>query len=116
MDYEPFDQADKLGPYPHDDRAALDAWEVAHGHDVRLKCYVEFGCQVIEPALERRIEELEAERDKWRGKAENLLGGYSQHLIECPEGRYRAALQVIAETGHFATTAVEYARRVLADE
>jgi hypothetical protein len=23
------------------------AWEAAHGHDARLKCYPEFGCQLL---------------------------------------------------------------------
>jgi hypothetical protein len=62
--YEPFDQAAQLGPAPWSDTPSLEAWEFAHGHDVRLKCYVEFGCQVIEPTLERRIAILEAERDR----------------------------------------------------
>lgn len=29
------------------------AWEEAHGHDVRLKCYPEYGCQVLEVARQR---------------------------------------------------------------
>jgi ElaB/YqjD/DUF883 family membrane-anchored ribosome-binding protein len=60
--YEPFDQERWLGPPPWVSTAAMVAWEQAHGHDVRLKCYVEFGCQVIEPTLERRIDRLVAER------------------------------------------------------
>jgi hypothetical protein len=44
--YRPFDQSKHLGlpPWGGD---ALARWEEAHGHDVRLKCYPEFGCQVI---------------------------------------------------------------------
>jgi hypothetical protein len=47
--YLPFDQDEHLGepPWKPTD-PALVAWEAAHGHDVRLKCYVEFGCQAIE--------------------------------------------------------------------
>jgi hypothetical protein len=59
--YEPFDQEARLGPPPWKHTPELSAWMRAHGHDVRLKCYPEFGCQVIEPALERRIAKLEAE-------------------------------------------------------
>jgi hypothetical protein len=47
--YRPFDQEEKLGPPPWgalDEKVAL--WERAHGHDVRLKCSPDFGCQVIE--------------------------------------------------------------------
>jgi hypothetical protein len=57
--YEPFDQAKWLGEPPWSN-PALERWEAAHGHDARLKCYVEFGCQVIEPTLEREIESLRA--------------------------------------------------------
>jgi len=62
--YEPWDQYEKLGREPWVENAALAAWEAAHGHDVRLKCYVEFGCQVIEPALERQVETLRAENER----------------------------------------------------
>lgn len=67
MNYKPFDQDAHLGepPWSPDD-PALQAWEKAHGHDVRLKCYVEFGCQVIEPALEGEIEELTRELEKYK--------------------------------------------------
>lgn len=66
-DYVPWDQGEKLPPPPWSpDDPDVRAWEQAHGHDVRLKCYVEFGCQVIEPALEARIEQLE-------GRIEQLL-------------------------------------------
>lgn len=58
--YEPFDQEKWLGrsPWSPDD-PSLQAWEFAHGHDVRLKCLPEFGCQVIESNLERRAEAAE---------------------------------------------------------
>lgn len=47
--YTPFDQEEKLGPPPWDPLdEQLALWERAHGHDVRIKCYVEFGCLVVE--------------------------------------------------------------------
>ena len=56
--YRPWDREEKLGPPPwkHND-PKLIAWEKAHGHDVRSKCYPEFGCQVL-PDYEARFEEL----------------------------------------------------------
>jgi hypothetical protein len=39
------------------------AWEYAHGHDARTKCYPEYGCRAIEMERDRlldRVEELEA--------------------------------------------------------
>lgn len=55
-DYSPFDQREKLGapPWRPDDPAVI-AWEEAHGHDVRLKCYSEFGCQVLQASAERYL-------------------------------------------------------------
>jgi hypothetical protein len=56
-EYRIADQEEKLGPppwSPTDPRVM--AWEQAHGHDVRLKCYPEFGCQVVEEQRERLIE------------------------------------------------------------
>jgi len=46
--YTTFDREAHLGASPWNDPAAISVWEQAHGHDVRLKCYVEFGCVVIE--------------------------------------------------------------------
>lgn len=60
----PFDQERWLGEPPWRDDAKVQEWETAHGHDVRLKCYPEFGCAAIEhesDAREERITELEAE-------------------------------------------------------
>lgn len=51
--YEPCDQEKWLGPppwSPSDPR--LQSWESAHGHDPRLKCLPEFGCQVELDRLE----------------------------------------------------------------
>lgn len=44
--YQPWDRYEKLGEPPWSG-PALKAWEAAHGHDVRLKCYPEFGCQLL---------------------------------------------------------------------
>lgn len=45
--YEPWDREEKLGGPPWlQSNPAVVAWEAAHGHDVRLKCYVEFQCRV----------------------------------------------------------------------
>ncbi|MGH3447216.1 MAG: hypothetical protein ACRDP4_06295 [Nocardioidaceae bacterium] len=55
-EYAPFDQAKHLGPKPwHTQDPALVAWEEAHGHDTRLKCYVEYGCRVIEEEAARDV-------------------------------------------------------------
>jgi len=84
--YEPFDQDKWLAEPWRNDSHAVAMWEQAHGHDVRVKCYAEFGCQVIEPTLERRIEELlrkleqaEYERDIW--KAEALMYKEESHGV-----------------------------------
>lgn len=48
-EYRPWDQRKHLGDPPwRPDDPAVREWERVHGHDVRLKCYAEFGCQVIE--------------------------------------------------------------------
>ena len=47
-DYRPWDREEKLGPPPWKQAdPKLIAWEKAHGHDVRSKCYSEFGCLVL---------------------------------------------------------------------
>lgn len=56
--YRPFDQERHLPPPPwQPDDPALIAWESAHGHDVRTKCYPEYGCQAIGYALDA-VEEI----------------------------------------------------------
>jgi len=56
-EYSLSDQEEKLGPPPwHEDDPAVQAWEAAHGHDVRLDCYVEYQCMQIEPAYQRRLD------------------------------------------------------------
>jgi len=44
--YQPWDREKHLGQPPWKQSQALIAWETAHGHDVRQKCYPEFGCQL----------------------------------------------------------------------
>ena len=55
-DYEPFDQKAWLGetPWKLSDPAVI-AWEAAHGHDPRIKCFAEYGCQLLEVVGARRI-------------------------------------------------------------
>jgi hypothetical protein len=83
-DYQPWDREDKLGPPPwkHDDPKVI-AWEAAHGHDVRSKCYPEFGCQVLP--------DYEAELERLRHRVQAGLEGIEEHWPEA--GRImRAAL------------------------
>lgn len=49
LGYRAWDREKWLGspPWKPDD-PKLIAWEAAHGHDCRLKCYREFGCSVAE--------------------------------------------------------------------
>ena len=70
--YRPWDQDDRLGSGPWRG-PALRAWEDAHGHDARLKCYAEFGCRLLEVecaentlALLTEVERL-ADTDKAQG-------------------------------------------------
>ena len=93
-DYSPFDQDEKLPSPPwKPTHPALVAWEAAHGHDVRLKCYPEFGCRVIEAALERENETLRAERDAAQAEVEALKvrlkhawGHFSDAKCACTTG------------------------------
>jgi len=45
-EYSTWDRDKKLGQPPYD-KDALVRWESVHGHDVRLKCFPEFGCQLL---------------------------------------------------------------------
>lgn len=51
-DYLPFDQERHLGDPPWFG-PTLKAWEEGHGHDARVKCYPEFGCQAIQNQADR---------------------------------------------------------------
>lgn len=44
--YTTWDQDAKLGELPWTDNACRE-WEKHHGHDPRLKCYPEYGCQLL---------------------------------------------------------------------
>lgn len=62
-EYRPWDQDTWLSEPPWNPTdPALMAWEAAHGHDVRMKCYPEFGCM----ALNYEADEVRAERDELR--------------------------------------------------
>ena len=63
--YKPFDQTEHLNSPPWSGDA-LERWEAAHGHDVRLKCYPEYGCLVIEKDLERKLDAALAKLDAVR--------------------------------------------------
>ncbi|KQO98404.1 hypothetical protein [Leifsonia sp. Leaf264] len=54
-EYVAFDRDEKLGTELPYDTDKLAAWEAAHGHDVRTKCYPEFGCYVIEAGAAKHI-------------------------------------------------------------
>lgn len=54
MEYLPFDHdVWGLGDLPphaeqtEEVRQAVTDWEAGHGHDIRLKCYPEYGCQAL---------------------------------------------------------------------
>lgn len=49
--YEPFDREKWLGVWSNgswEHPQNIPAWEAAHGHDIRVKCYPEFGCLVVD--------------------------------------------------------------------
>ena len=77
--YQRDDQRERLGEPPWKPTAALILWEQAHGHDVRLKCYTEFGCLLIE----RDLEAAEAERDEALALLRRLMP-YCVDRITCP--------------------------------
>lgn len=78
--YRPWDQESKLGPPPWQPAdPKLQAWQQAHGHDVRLKCYPEFGCLVTADEYDDSVDyaaeyddELIAERNLARSVAVQL--------------------------------------------
>ena len=65
-EYLPFDQKKHLGLRPWDDDA-VEEWEEGHGHDVRLKCYVEYGCRAVENEHEWLKEQIEREIERGQG-------------------------------------------------
>ena len=97
-DYRPFDQARWLGEPPWSG-PELEAWEQAHGHDVRVKCYPEYGCQAIDYELAAVKDELDAARTAHRaavralsqalGERDRLADGIREHRdYEFPEGSF----------------------------
>lgn len=75
--YKPFDQADHIGDPPWSPAdPAVQAWEAAHNHDVRLKCYVEFGCQALAVEHEDLADENErllADNERLRTERDRLI-------------------------------------------
>ena len=75
--YRPFDQKKHLQGPPWTSGLELEAWEEAHGHDVRVTCYVEYGCK----ALDDHYEELKSvveEQEKLLEEAKQAI-----YLIWC---------------------------------
>jgi hypothetical protein len=68
--YLPWDQEKWLGepPWKADDPEVI-AWEAAHNHDVRLKCYPEYQCR----AIENKLELVEAENEQLREALETVM-------------------------------------------
>lgn len=65
--YRPFDQRKHLDGPPWHSGPELETWEEAHGHDVRVKCYVEYGCKAIEAELERLRDAVQVHRETVTG-------------------------------------------------
>jgi hypothetical protein len=106
--YRPFDQEEKLGPAPWSpDDPALIAWEKAHGHDVRLKCYPELGCVLVEVELERERDdahtallELEAERNEARTALAELAAEVRRALrFSRPRGAHAGVVYIVQRGG-----------------
>ena len=62
-EYRAWDREEKLGPGPWLLDSKVSAWEAAHGHDVRLKCYPEFGCYLAWNRLEEAARVVVAQAD-----------------------------------------------------
>jgi len=67
--YRTWDREDKLGPPPWDDTPELRKREEVHQHDVRQKCYLEYGCALVEHEEAALIHLLCDEIDQLREKA-----------------------------------------------
>lgn len=71
--YRTWDREEKLGPPPWSSKdPKVIAWEHAHGHDVRLKCYAELGCDLVVPELEAEV-----------GRLREVLLRYGFHDRDC---------------------------------
>ncbi len=92
MNYTPWDQDEHLGPPPWSEYDPhVIAWEAAHGHDVRLKCYAEYGCLVIEQdAYDRGVEDGIA-KGAAASHAESHAEGVEEGIVE---GREEAFAEV----------------------
>lgn len=94
-EYLPNDQRKHLGEPPWKAGPELDAWESAHNHDPRVKCYPEYGCTAVG-----------AERD-W-------LHSVLWHMVDAPrqyvgnEEHHRLMLIVTPELWDEAAKAVGY--------
>lgn len=95
--YKPFDQEEHLGDPPWEKNAALEAWEKGHGHDVRLKCYPEYGCQAIERERERLEDEVRNLKAHVRSWGEFAMEQQNKYLsTRLVMERYQEALEQIA--------------------
>jgi hypothetical protein len=86
--WRPFDQAERIrhwrDSWETDDElrefnADVQKWEDAHGHDVRLKCYPEFQCSVIESYGANLIQRLVSEIETLRADRIELIGQRADH-------------------------------------
>jgi hypothetical protein len=99
--YTPFDQEAHLGAPPwRIADPAVRAWETAHGHDVRGRCYPEYGCLVIEPALEERLRAVIK-------RIGNMPNGNSEWSEEYRQGYDKAMARVRAEVACYALDRTE---------
>jgi hypothetical protein len=60
--YRP-DDREKLGDRPYAAGRELTKWEQGHGHDIRSKCYPEFGCAAIESYSMELVQKLVRQLD-----------------------------------------------------
>jgi hypothetical protein len=98
--YRPWDREEKLGPPPwkHDD-PKLIAWQEAHGHDVRLKCYREFGCiqlELLEEESQDAATRLSAVLDELE---QGPLGESAQALLDACKPQRDHLRDVLARLG-----------------
>jgi hypothetical protein len=77
--YIAFDQERWLGVFARAARRwthpeQVPAWEAAHGHDLRLNCYPEYGCQVVAAELANGLLELLDDLDDSAGHPTAVSG------------------------------------------